>query len=350
VGFDGAVTSFTEVIWSHSCTWRDLAIAAPGVPAGRRRQLVLSADWTKRWTATCRYAGGEVVAPVRNLASMPSAGREPVRRFSWHRAQRHRPGLTYMVSTNRQHGCESLAEARLLLMLDFAGAVTEVLPQPMQLRFLAVDGPREHTPDFFVESRSQQWLIDVRPAGRIGEQDEVAFAASAEVATLLDWGYTVITGWKPHSLTTVDTLSSQRRPLTYRLGMVDALSAAVAGGSRTFGELAAGTIAPAVARAYLLHLLWHRREATSLMLWAMITRGDYRAAPVLRAKPGLLSHLRDLHRTLDSAVDFTFGEDHQVNTRSGRQLRTLLAALVSYRNELEAAIDVGHGDVVACKR
>lgn len=59
-------------------------------------------------------------------------------------------------------------------------------------------------------------------------------------------------------LTTVDTLSSQRRPLTDRLGMVEQVLAGVADGPRPFGEVAARTVAPAAARAYLLHLLWHR--------------------------------------------------------------------------------------------
>ncbi|OLZ51563.1 hypothetical protein BS330_27185 [Amycolatopsis keratiniphila subsp. nogabecina] len=46
---------------------------------------------------------------IRDLASMPLAGCEPVRRFSWRRGQRHRLGLQYLVSTGRLHGFESLA-------------------------------------------------------------------------------------------------------------------------------------------------------------------------------------------------------------------------------------------------
>ncbi|WP_141983295.1 hypothetical protein [Saccharothrix saharensis] len=73
-------------------------------------------DWAQRWSATWRYAGDEVTAPVRALASMSVTGCEPVRRSSWARRQRHRPGLQYMVSTDRLHGCESMEEARLLLV------------------------------------------------------------------------------------------------------------------------------------------------------------------------------------------------------------------------------------------
>ena len=38
-------------------------------------------------------------------------------------------------------------EAKLLLMLDFAGGVTDVLSQTLRLRFLTEDGAREHIPD-----------------------------------------------------------------------------------------------------------------------------------------------------------------------------------------------------------
>ena len=40
--------------------------------------------------------------------------------------------LQYLSSTGRHHGYESLAEARLPLVLDFAGELTEVLAQPLR--------------------------------------------------------------------------------------------------------------------------------------------------------------------------------------------------------------------------
>ncbi|MFK0251974.1 TnsA-like heteromeric transposase endonuclease subunit [Amycolatopsis azurea] len=192
------------------------------------------------------------------------AGREPVRRFTWSRGQKHRPGLEFLVSTGRHHGYESLAEARLLLMLDIAGELTDVLSQPLRLRFAAMDGPRDHIPDFFAETRSGRWLIDVRPAGQIKPRDEVAFAATAEVAQLLGWGYVVVTGWRRFVAATVDALSAQRRPLSDPLAMAEALLDAAAEGPRSFGDLAGGTRAPAVARAFLLHLLWHRHLGMDL--------------------------------------------------------------------------------------
>ena len=123
-----------------------------------------------------------------------------------------------------------MEEARLLLVLDFAGDLVDVLGQPVRLRYLTREGPREHVPDFLAFTRNGRWLIDVRPAARVAAQDWVAFAATAEVAAAVGWRYAVVTGWRPHVLTTVDTLSSQRRRLSDRLGMVDQLMSVVADG------------------------------------------------------------------------------------------------------------------------
>lgn len=277
IGFDGVMTPIGQGVaelgqpvavgparlWSHECSWDGLAVLCDGL-AEVRGELDLAADWPRRWRAAWRYAGDEVACAVRDLGCLPDVGCEPVRRFSWRRTQRHRAGLQFVVSTGRHHGFESLEEARLLLVLDFVGDLVDVLGQPVRLRYFTREGLREHVPDFLAFTRAGRWLIDVRPAARVVAEDLVAFAATAEVAAAVGWRYAVVTGWRPHVLTTVDTLSSQRRPLSDRLGMVDQLLAAVAGGPRPFGEVAAQTVAPAVARAYLLHLLWHRRLGIDL--------------------------------------------------------------------------------------
>ncbi|GAB2968691.1 hypothetical protein LWP59_27270 [Amycolatopsis acidiphila] len=67
-------------------------------------------------------------------------------------------------------------------MLDFAGGVTDVLSQPLQLRFSSADGMREHIPDFFADTRSGPWLIDLRPAGRITPRDVNTFAATSPLS------------------------------------------------------------------------------------------------------------------------------------------------------------------------
>jgi hypothetical protein len=249
--------------WSHTCNWVDLAMLAV-VPEAGAAGLVIDSGWPGRWTASFRTSAGEMTAPVRALGALPVSECVPVRKFSWARSQRHRCGLQYMVSTGRHHGFESLAEARLLMMLDFAGGVVEVLSQPMRLRFVAEDGSREHIPDFLAETESGRWLIDVRPAERIRPRDEVAFAAASQVAGLMGWGYAVVSGWRQPAMATVDTLSSQRRALADPLRTIDALKSTAAAGDCRFDELVAATRAPAIARAFLLHLLWRRELGIDL--------------------------------------------------------------------------------------
>jgi hypothetical protein len=229
-----------------------------------RGLLVLGDGWTRSWRAQWRLAGTEVVCSVRDLASVPTSGCRPVRRFSWRREQRHRPGLQFLVSTGRHHGFESIAEQRLLLALDFAGGVTDVLAQPFRLRFATASGWRDHIPDFLAVTAKGGMLIDVRPGERIGEDDGVCFAAAKEAALAAGWRYLVVTGWWPHVQTGLDTLSAQRRPLRDGLGVQAELLSVAASGPRSFGDLVAATRLPAVARAHALHLIWHRRLGIDL--------------------------------------------------------------------------------------
>ncbi|MFD5082544.1 TnsA-like heteromeric transposase endonuclease subunit [Kitasatospora sp. NPDC058406] len=229
-----------------------------------RQQLVLGESWPRRWTTTWLFDGGQVAWPVRDLGSVPVLGSRPVRRFTWRARQRHRPGLQFMVSTGRHHGFESLEEQRLLLALDFLGVV-EVLPQPFRLDFEHEGGRGRHVPDFLaVLPGGATVLADVRPAGRIGDDDALRFAATRETAAACGWQYVVVAGWRPHVHGVLDHLSSQRRPLKDQLGLQGQLLEAASRGPVAFGALAAGTRLAAVARAHVTHLLWHRRLAVDL--------------------------------------------------------------------------------------
>ncbi|WP_232246294.1 TnsA-like heteromeric transposase endonuclease subunit [Kitasatospora mediocidica] len=229
-----------------------------------RDGLDLTEGWLRRWSVAWRLGGDAVSYPLDELAQSSLSGLGPVRWFTWRRDQRHRPGLVYMVSTGRLHGSESLEEARLLLALDFAAGVIEVVSQPLRLTFFGQAGRRVHTPDFLVRTRSGVWLIDVRPARLIEGKDRESFAAAAEVARVCGWRFAVAADWRQHVTVTLDCFSSRRRPVSDPLRVEPGLLAEAAEG-RTFGELVDSSAFPPVARAHLLHLLWHRRLGLDLL-------------------------------------------------------------------------------------
>lgn len=248
-------------LWSDRCGWEELVWPEP-VDAGREC-LGLDGEWPGRWSVTWRNGREDVSCSVRDLARLPVVDGAPVRWFSWRRGQRHRPGLEFLVSTGRHHGAEGLEEARLLLALDFAADLVDVVSQPLRLRFDAGGKSRTRIPDFLAETRSGVWLIDVRPLELIRDADRESFAAAAEVALACGWRYAVVARWREHVVATIDALSSQRRPLSDPLALRPGLLAA-AGRGLTFGELAASSGCGPVARAQLLHLLWHRRLGVNL--------------------------------------------------------------------------------------
>ncbi|MFF2544801.1 TnsA-like heteromeric transposase endonuclease subunit [Kitasatospora sp. NPDC058063] len=228
-----------------------------------RRDLVLDESWPRRWSTIWLFDGGHVVWPVRDLESVPVLESQPVRRFTWRAQQQHRPGLEFMVSTGRQHGFESLEERDLLRALDFL-RVQEVLPQPFRLDFEHVGGRSAHVPDFLALMPDGGWLLDVRPAGLVRDDDAVKFAATREVAAAAGWHYTVVGGWRPHVRGVLDALSARRRPRTDPLGLQSQLMAVAAERPRPFGELVGSTKWPALARVEAVHLLWQRRLGVDL--------------------------------------------------------------------------------------
>jgi len=248
-------------LWSDSVSWIDLTVPM-SVNQGAAR-LDLSEGWPERWLVSWKARKDLQSRTVRQVAEVPLASADPIRVFSWTRSQRHRPGLQYMVSTGRHHGFESMEEARVLLALDFAGDIVDVVSQPMRLQFDVGGTSREHTPDFLAVTRVGTWLIDVRPESRIKDKDREAFAAAAKIALACGWAYVVVARWREHVVPAVDAMSSQRRTLHDPLGLRPGLLAAAAGGL-TFGELVASSSYEPVARAQLLHLLWQRRLGVDL--------------------------------------------------------------------------------------
>ncbi|MGW0823942.1 TnsA-like heteromeric transposase endonuclease subunit [Streptomyces sp. NPDC002845] len=250
-------------VWSHDCTLDDLVVPYALAPDAADR-LETGRGWARRWTTVWKASRAKVVCPVQGLAGFPALASAPVRGFTWRAGQRHRPGLKFVLTTGRMHGFESLEERRLLLALDFTDGVSEVLSQPFTLKFTTVGGAEEHTPDFLVLLPGTALLIDVRPGRLVKDKDLVKFAAAERAAAAAGWRYLVVAGWRRHVTTGLDSLSARRRPMADRLGLHDELLELCSERPWQFAELAGATSLPAVARAHVVHLLWHRRLAMDL--------------------------------------------------------------------------------------
>lgn len=251
----------TSTLWSHLVSWADL-LDPVSVESGGSA-LDLRTDWPRRWSVRWRRGGGEESLSVRDLAEAPLATIDPVRVFAWHRGQRHRPGLQFLVSTDRHHGFESLEEAKTLTALDFAGDLLDVVSQPVKISFETFEGDRVHTPDYLAVVRHGVWLIDVRPTQLIKPADLVSFAAAAEVALACGWRYVVVARWREYVSASLDAISSQRRSLSDPLGLEPGLFASISAGAG-FGQAVAESRCEPVARALLLHLVWARRVGVDL--------------------------------------------------------------------------------------
>lgn len=86
VDSDVSAVPLAPATWSDLCAWDELAVLLGGLDRVRG-ELDVRFDWSRRWRASWRYGGDTVSSPVRDLGAMPSAGCEPVRRFSWVRRQ-----------------------------------------------------------------------------------------------------------------------------------------------------------------------------------------------------------------------------------------------------------------------
>ncbi|MCX5006742.1 TnsA-like heteromeric transposase endonuclease subunit [Streptomyces sp. NBC_00638] len=274
------------MVWSDACRFEDLALLHTGF-TDCTHALDLDEKWPVRWTATWKFGRTPISSPVRDLDKVDLQPSVPVRRFTWRTDQFHRPGLEYLMATDRHHGFESHEEERLLLLSDFAAGLVEALSQPFRLRFFAGGKAIQHTPDFMLVTESGLFLIDVRPAGRIEPEDALKFAAAAETALSAGWRYGVVMGWHQHVWTNVDALSAERRPLPDVLEIQAQLRNAAAQGPLPYGELVEHCRIPAIGRAHALHLLWHRHLGVDLS----VPFGD---ASLVRLAPQ--QHHRELAR------------------------------------------------------
>lgn len=102
------------------------------------------------------------------------------------------------------------------------------------------------------------WTYGQAAGGERERADAVKFAATARAASGAGWSYTLVAGWRPRAVEMLESLAGRRRPMQDPLGLQDRLLAAAKTGPTRLRHLAAMTGAPAMARAHVLHLIWHR--------------------------------------------------------------------------------------------
>ncbi|MBB4889550.1 hypothetical protein FHS38_005626 [Streptomyces netropsis] len=107
----------------------------------------------------------------------------------------------------------------MLLAMDCAGDVVDVVSQPLKISFGTCGKRRSHTPDYLAVTRRGVWLIDVRPEPLIKEVDRESFAAAAEVAVACGWRYAVAARWREHAFAGLDATASRRRLRSDPLGL-----------------------------------------------------------------------------------------------------------------------------------
>jgi hypothetical protein len=136
------------------------------------RRVGLSECWTERF---------ERRAPVRTVRSYPT--QRSIRRDYW------------VATTRSRIVCESHLERHHAMLMDFDPTVVALAAQPFRLYWPGTRGRRGHVPDFFARrSDGTGVVVDVRPDDLIGEEDAVAFAATARACALAGWEFERV-GW-----------------------------------------------------------------------------------------------------------------------------------------------------------
>lgn len=221
-------------------------------------------DWADRWTITRLGADlKEKTTTVAGTSTRMFDDAESIRRMTNRYGQSNRTGIEFMQSTGREHAFESLAEQGVLRQIDMSQPF-DVVTQPFWLSWHDGSKPRRHCPNFLVRERHGTTLVNVRPEGLMRDKDAEQFAALSAVAARLGWRHVVVVGLvRPHAIN-VDALSSARRPPHDPLGLQALMHKALAPGPARFGDIVAGTVAPALARAVLMGMIWRGEAAIDL--------------------------------------------------------------------------------------
>lgn len=197
---------------------------------------------------------------TRNVESLLAS--PPIREPGFYCGQLSKPGWYYMASLGRLVSYESKFERSLLMERDFAGTVTNVLPQPFRLHFERDSAPYKHVPDFLLRHQDGSFeVVDVKGArARNKPQHRVAFTLTQRACDQLGCAFTVYT--EPHMVwkANLEFLAGYRGPL---LGPMDQHLPTLVDAFRegnTVGELidAVASHVPGSAPAVVWRAVWRR--------------------------------------------------------------------------------------------
>jgi hypothetical protein len=167
---------------------------------------------------------------------------QPVRKPVYYRGQWSRPGFYWMSSVGRHVTYESKLERQCLMEADFAGTVTDVLPQPFRLHFSRTERPYRHVPDYLFAHRDGRLeVVDVKASRqRHKPLNALTFALTEAACTAVGFDFRVFSEPSDVHGANVRFLAGYRSPLLSDLdAWSELLAVEAAGNAVTVGQLAA---------------------------------------------------------------------------------------------------------------
>lgn len=181
----------------------------------------------------------------------------PTRRFGSYYRQRHHTGWYWAATTESLVGFESWLERDRLMLLDHDSRVSDIASQPFRLSWPGKTRRVTHVPDYFVRlSDGSALVVDVRPAERVGPEDESKFAMTRRICLAMErWDYWLLHEPEPVRMANIRWLAGYRHPRNVDSRFLEPLLE-VFSGERSLVEGVEAVGDPLLVLPTCFHLLW----------------------------------------------------------------------------------------------
>ena len=205
-------------------------------------------------------------ATLWTMSVSPSVLREdlmnvlPIRQGSQYKNRPNRHGYYYWQRTASHVWHESRLEMESLVELDFSGQVLAVAAQPFRMLFRSESACVLHDPDYLaVLANGDIVVFDVKPSSRMTPEVETQFAETARVCAAVGWQYQVLNEREPIRTRNLEYLRASRHSRCHPDQVLFEQALNVFEGGRTIlqGRSMLNRRHPALAGAYINHLIWH---------------------------------------------------------------------------------------------